>query len=63
VDVDLPAFDGDKAAAKINVMLGQEHTAAQKTAWDQIVESLAGSLPRTGTCSPSQCGMAVFPTA
>jgi FMN-dependent NADH-azoreductase len=37
-DSDLPAFDGDKAAAKINVMLGQEHTAAQKTAWDQIVE-------------------------
>ena len=38
-DVDLPAFDGDKAAAKINVMLGQEHTATQKTAWDQIVET------------------------
>lgn len=37
-DVDLPAFDGDKAAAKINVMLGQGHTAAQQTAWDQIVE-------------------------
>ncbi len=37
-DVDLPAFDGDKAAAKINVMLGKEHTPAQKTAWDQIVE-------------------------
>ncbi|MGB0123680.1 MAG: NAD(P)H-dependent oxidoreductase, partial [Silvibacterium sp.] len=38
LDVDLPAFDGDKAAAKSNVMLGQEHTATQKTAWDQIVE-------------------------
>lgn len=37
-DVDLPAFDGDKAAAKINVMLGKEHTPVQKTAWDQIVE-------------------------
>ncbi len=37
-DVDLPAFDGDKAAAKINVMLGQEHNAVQKTAWNQIVE-------------------------
>lgn len=37
-DVDLPTFDGDKAAAKINAMLGLEHTAAQKTAWDQIVE-------------------------
>lgn len=34
----LPAFDGDKAAAKVNVMLGQEHSAVQKTAWDQVVE-------------------------
>lgn len=37
-ETDLPVFDGDKAAAKINVMLGQEHDAMQKTAWDQIVE-------------------------
>ncbi len=36
-ETDLPVFDGDKAAAKINVMLGHEHDAVQKTAWDQIV--------------------------
>lgn len=35
-EADLPAFDGDKAAAKINVMLGQDQNAVQKTAWDQI---------------------------
>ena len=35
---ELPAFDGDKAAAKVNVLLGQEQNAVQKTAWDQIVE-------------------------
>lgn len=35
---DLPAFDGDKVAAKMNVIAGQGQTAAQKTAWDQIVE-------------------------
>lgn len=34
----LPAFDGDKVAAKINVMIGQEHDAVQKTAWDEVVE-------------------------
>lgn len=37
-ETDLPAFDGDKAAAKVNMMLGQKHNAAQKTAWDQIVQ-------------------------
>nr|WP_295745579.1 NAD(P)H-dependent oxidoreductase [uncultured Acidocella sp.] len=37
-ETDLPVFDGDKAAAKVNVMLGQEHDTVQKTAWDQIVE-------------------------
>ncbi len=37
-ETDLPVFDGDKAAAKVNVMLGQEHNTAQKTAWGQIVE-------------------------
>ena len=37
-ETELPVFDGDKAAAKVNVMLGQEHNAVQKTAWDQIVE-------------------------
>ena len=35
---DLPAFDGDKVAAKVNVMVGQEQNAVQRTAWDQIVE-------------------------
>lgn len=34
---DLPAFDGDKAAAKLNVILGKEHDAIRRTAWDQIV--------------------------
>lgn len=33
----LPAFDGNKAAAKVNAFLGQPHSAEQKTAWDQIV--------------------------
>jgi FMN-dependent NADH-azoreductase len=37
-NADLPAFDGDKVAAKMNVLAGQEQNAAQKTAWDQIVE-------------------------
>ncbi len=35
-ETELPAFDGDKAAAKVNVMLGQEHDGVQKSAWDQI---------------------------
>jgi len=37
-ETDLPAFDGDKAAAKVNMVLGQKHNSVQKTAWDQIVE-------------------------
>jgi len=37
-EADLPAFDGDKVAAKMNVIVGQEQDAAQKSAWDQIVE-------------------------
>jgi FMN-dependent NADH-azoreductase len=37
-DTDLPVFDGNKVAAKINVMTGQVQNAVQKTAWDQIVE-------------------------
>ena len=37
-DADLPVFDGDKVAAKMNVIVGQEQNDAQKTAWDQIVE-------------------------
>lgn len=34
----LPEFDGDKIAAKLAVIGGQEHDAAQKTAWDEITE-------------------------
>lgn len=33
----IPEFDGDKAAAKYNVMMGQEHQGRQRTAWDEIV--------------------------
>jgi len=36
-ETELPAFDGDKAAAKLNVILRQTQNAVQKTAWDQIV--------------------------
>jgi FMN-dependent NADH-azoreductase len=36
-NTDLPAFDGNKVAAKIKVITGQDQTATQKTAWDQIV--------------------------
>ena len=35
-DADLPAFDGNKVAAKMNVITGQDQNAAEKTAWDQI---------------------------
>ena len=38
-ETELPVFDGNKVAAKVNVMLGQEHDACQKTAWDQVVET------------------------
>lgn len=37
-EAELPAFDGDKAAAKINAMLGQDQDAIQKSAWDQITD-------------------------
>ena len=37
-DTDLPVFDGNKVAAKINVITGQDQNAVQKTAWEQIVE-------------------------
>jgi FMN-dependent NADH-azoreductase len=37
-ETDLPAFDGDKAAAKVNMVLGEKHNSVQKTAWDQIVQ-------------------------
>jgi FMN-dependent NADH-azoreductase len=36
-DASLPAFDGNKVAAKMKVIAGQEQNAAQKTAWDEIV--------------------------
>jgi FMN-dependent NADH-azoreductase len=36
-EADLPAFDGNKVAAKMNVIAGQDQNDAQKTAWDQIV--------------------------
>ena len=35
---DIPQFDGDKVAAKLNVMLGKSHNATQRSAWDQILE-------------------------
>lgn len=34
----LPKFDGDKVAAKMNIITGQSHNGAQKTAWDEITE-------------------------
>ena len=37
-DTDLPVFDGNKVAAKINAMTGQGQNAIQKTAWDLIIE-------------------------
>jgi FMN-dependent NADH-azoreductase len=36
-DAELPVFDGDKVAAKMNVIVGQDQNAVQKTAWNQIV--------------------------
>lgn len=35
---DLPAFDGDKVAAKMNVMTGTVHDPVQKSAWDLIAK-------------------------
>lgn len=35
---DIPSFDGDKVAAKMNVLTGQTHGSRQKTTWDQVVE-------------------------
>jgi FMN-dependent NADH-azoreductase len=37
-DAILPAFDGDKAAAKMNIITGQAQSGAQKTVWDEVVE-------------------------
>lgn len=36
-ETNLPAFDGDKAAAKGNVMVGQDQNAVQRTAWNEVV--------------------------
>jgi hypothetical protein len=33
----LPAFDGDKAAAKMTVIAGQQPDGPQRTAWDEVV--------------------------
>jgi FMN-dependent NADH-azoreductase len=32
----IPAFDGDKVAAKMAVLIGQSHEGRRKTAWDEI---------------------------
>ncbi|WP_291737467.1 NAD(P)H-dependent oxidoreductase [Leisingera sp. F5] len=32
----LPDYDGDKVAAKMNVITGQDHDSCQLTAWDEI---------------------------
>lgn len=37
-DTELPRFEGDKVAAKIAVMQGKQHSAVEKTAWDQVVQ-------------------------
>src|ERR1700743_1271128 len=34
----IPDFDGDKAAAKMAVMAGQNNDGPQRSAWDEIVE-------------------------
>jgi FMN-dependent NADH-azoreductase len=36
-DTELPAFDGDKAAAKMRILAGQEHTETERSAWDEIL--------------------------
>ncbi len=36
-DTELPAFDGDKAAAKMNVIKGAGQDGAGQSAWDEIV--------------------------
>ncbi|MUM33429.1 NAD(P)H-dependent oxidoreductase, partial [Mycolicibacterium sp. CBMA 361] len=36
-DTELPAFDGDKAAAKMNVIKGAAQDGTGQTAWDEIV--------------------------
>ena len=36
-DAGLPDFDGNRVAAKMSIITGQEQNATQKTAWDEIV--------------------------
>lgn len=36
--IDLPQFDGDKVAAKMNVLTGQDQNEAERTAWHEIEE-------------------------
>ena len=36
-EADLPAFDGDKAAAKMKVIAGQQPNGVQRTAWGEVV--------------------------
>lgn len=36
-ETELPAFDGDKAAAKMNVIKGAEQDGAGQSAWDEVV--------------------------
>jgi FMN-dependent NADH-azoreductase len=44
-ETNLPAFDGDKAAAKLNAFLGNDQNAVQQTAWDQIVGIASRFIP------------------
>lgn len=37
-EANLPVFDGNKVAAKLNVFVGKSHGAAEKSAWDEIVD-------------------------
>jgi hypothetical protein len=45
-DADLPAFDGDKAAAKMYVIAGEGLDGVQRIAWDQIEQ--AHENPQSG---------------
>src|SRR3954447_21543846 len=50
---DLPVFDGDKTAAKMQVFAGAEPDV---TAWGQVAPSSSASTAPTATCSPCRCG-------
>lgn len=36
-DEPLPEFDGDRADAKLAVITGQQHSAIQRTKWDEVI--------------------------